>query len=236
MRTSITLAVLLALGAARGRGADADAAAVAFFEKQVRPVLAEHCHGCHSAKANKTRGGLALDSREAMLKGGESGPAVVPGKPDSSLLVKAVRAPKGELQMPPNGKLRPAQIAALEAWVRDGAVYPAGAKGTVALDPTSAEARQFWSFRPLRDQALPAVKDNKWPERRIDSFLLAEMERRKLAPSQPADRRTLIRRASFDLTGLPPTSDEVDAFVNDKGPDAYARVIGRLLASPHYGE
>jgi mono/diheme cytochrome c family protein len=239
MRGSITLAVLLTLGADRGAAAEPDPAAVAYFEKQVRPLLVEHCHGCHSAKANKTRGGLALDSREAILEGGESGPAVVPGKPELSLLVAAVRGTKAELQMPPKGKkLRPQQIATLEKWVRDGAVYPDGAKAAAApaLDPSSPEARQFWSFRPLRTHSPPAVQNAKWAQRPIDSFLLAAMEQRKLAPSAPADRRVLIRRACFDLTGLPPTPEEVDAFVRDTRPDAYARLVDRLLDSPHYGE
>jgi mono/diheme cytochrome c family protein len=237
MRGSITLVVLLTLGAGQGLAAEPDPAAVAFFEKQVRPLLVEHCHGCHSAKANKTRGGLALDNREAILKGGENGPAVVPGKPEQSRLVSAVHATKAELQMPPKGKLRPAQIAVLEKWVRDGAVYPDGAKAAAtALDPTSPEARQFWSFRPPRQQTLPAVQNAKWPQRRIDSFLLAAMEQRKLAPSAPADRRVLIRRAAFDLTGLPPTPEEVGAFVRDTRPDAYARLVDRLLDSPCYGE
>ena len=142
MRGSITLAVLLTLGASRSPSAEPDAAAVAFFEKQVRPLLVENCHGCHSAKANKTRAGLALDSREAILKGGEAGPAVVPGKPEQSLLITAVHATKAELQMPPKGKLRAQQIAVLEKWVKDGAAYPDGAKAAVAaaLDPSSPEA------------------------------------------------------------------------------------------------
>lgn len=238
MRGSITLAVLLTLGAGRGPAAEPDPAAVAFFEKQVRPLLVENCHGCHSAKANKRRGGLALDSREAILTGGDSGPAVVPGKPEQSLLVSAVHATKAELQMPPKGKLRPQQIATLEQWVKDGAVYPAGVTvvAAPALDPDAPEARQFWSFRPLRKHNPPAVQNAKWPQGPIDSFLLAAMEQRKLAPSAPADRRVLIRRASFDLTGLPPTPEEVEAFVRDARPDAYARLVDRLLDSPHYGE
>lgn len=238
MRGSITLAVLLALNFSRSPAAEPDAGTIAHFEKQVRPLLVEHCHECHSTKANKTRGGLALDSREAILKGGDSGPAVVPGKPEKSLLVSAVHATKSELQMPPKGKLRPAQIAALETWVRDGAVYPAGAKAVApaALDPSSPEARAFWSFRPLKTHAAPPVQNAKWPQRPIDAFLLAALEQRKLAPSEPADRRTLIRRASFDLTGLPPSPEEVDAFVRDARPDAYARLVDRLLASSHYGE
>ena len=240
MRGSITLAVLLALGGTPGAAADPDPAAVAFFEKQVRPLLAESCHGCHSAKAGKTRGGLALDSREAILKGGDSGPAVVPGKPAQSLLVDAVRATAAELQMPPKGKLSSQQIAVLERWVKDGAVYPSGAKTAAApaatLDPASPEARGFWSFGPLRKHEPPAVRNTTWPQRRIDFFLLAELEKHKLAPSPEADRRTLIRRASFDLIGLPPTPDEVEAFLCDNRPDAYARLVDRLLASPRHGE
>jgi hypothetical protein len=238
MRGSITLAVLLTLSAGQGLAAEPDAAAVAFFEKQVRPLLVEHCHGCHSAKANKMRGGLALDNRAAILAGGDTGPAVVPGKPEQSLLVSAVRATKTELQMPPKGKLRPEQIAILEKWIRDGAVYPDSAKAAVAtaLDPSSPEARQFWSFLPLKKYTPPVVQNTKWPQRLIDSFLLAAMEQRKLAPSALADRRVLIRRASFDLTGLPPTPEEVDAFLKDTRPDAYARLVDRLLESPHYGE
>ncbi|MCE9564882.1 MAG: PSD1 and planctomycete cytochrome C domain-containing protein [Planctomycetes bacterium] len=238
MRGSITLAVLLVLSTARSQAAEPDAAAIAFFEKQVRPLLVEHCHSCHSAKAKKARGGLELDSREAILKGGDTGPAVEPGKPEKSLLMSAVNATKTELQMPPKGKLRAPQIAALETWIRDGAVYPAGAKAatTTAFDPSSPEAKQFWSFRPLKPQPAPVVQNAKWSQRPIDTFLLAAMEQRKLTPSAPADRRVLIRRAAFDLTGLPPTPEEVDAFVRDTQPDAFARLVNRLLESPHYGE
>ncbi|MBX3401342.1 MAG: PSD1 domain-containing protein [Gemmataceae bacterium] len=236
MRHSIPFVVLLLLSVVPSVAAEPDAAAVAYFEKQVRPLLIEHCHGCHSTKSKKSRGGLALDSREAILAGGETGPAVVPGKPEQSLLIAAVHATKAELQMPPKGKLGAKQIEVLEKWVRDGAVYPEGAKAAASLDPSSAEARQFWSFQPLRPITPPAVRDSKWPQRPIDSFVLAAMEQRKLAPSAQADRRVLIRRATFDLTGLPPTPVEVDAFIQDKRPDAYARLVEWLLASPQYGE
>ncbi len=236
MRHSIPFVILLLVVMGRSGAAEPDAAAVAYFEKQVRPLLIEHCHGCHSTKSKKTRGGLALDSREAILTGGESGPAIVPGKPEQSLLIAAVHATKAELQMPPKGKLGAKQVETLEKWVRDGAVYPEGAKAAASLDPSSAEARQFWSFRPLRESPLPTVRDAKWPQRRIDSYLLAAMERNKLAPSKPADRRVLIRRASFDLTGLPPTPEDVEAFIHDQRPDAYARLVERLLSSPQYGE
>ena len=235
MRGPIALAVLLTV-AAGARADGPDAAAVAFFEKQVRPLLAEHCHACHSAKANKARGGLTLDSREALLKGGETGPAVVPGQPEKSLLVTAVHGKRPDLQMPPKGKLRPAQVAVFEKWVRDGAVYPGGATAAAPPNPTSSEARQFWSFQPLRRHPVPVVKVAAWPRRPIDSFLLAAMEARGLAPSPAMDRRTLIRRAAFDLTGLPPTPEEVAAFVADPAPDAYETLIDQLLASPHYGE
>jgi hypothetical protein len=238
MRGLITLAVLLSLSMAKVRAAEPDDAAVAFFEKQVRPLLVEQCHACHSTKAKKTRGGLALDRRDSILEGGDSGAAVVPGKPEQSLLLTAVRGTNAELQMPPKGKLRPQQIAVLEKWIRDGAVYPEGAKTATAPgnDPASHEARQFWSFQPLRQHPRPAVRNADWPQQPIDWFLLAAMEQRKLSPSAPADRHMLIRRASFDLTGLPPTPEEVETFLDDTRTDAYPRLIDRLLESPHYGE
>src|SRR6185437_7357139 len=212
MRGWVTLAAVLTLGPGLARAVDPAPATVAFFEKQVRPLLVERCHKCHSVKAKKSSGGLALDSREAILTGGDNGPAVVPGKPEKSRLVAAIHWATPDLRMPPKAKLQPAQIAVLEKWVRDGAVYPDGAQAA-AIDPRSSEARQFWSFQPLRKVPLPVVQNAKWPRKPIDYFLLAAMEQRKLTPSAPADRRALIRRASFDLTGLPPSPDEVDAFI-----------------------
>jgi hypothetical protein len=208
-----------------------------FFEKKVRPLLVERCHKCHSTQAKKRRGGLLLDSRVSILKGGDSGPAVVPADPDKSLLVQAVRYQNEQVQMPPTGKLAEAEVAVLAEWVRRGAPFPgsadtAGKKSGINL----AEGRKFWSFQPPRLVTPPAVQMQNWPQRRVDAFLLAEMEKRGLAPSPAADRRTLIRRASFDLIGLPPTPDEVDAFVNDQRPDAYPQLVERLLASPLYGE
>ena len=218
MRILLALAVLVAAGMCCAPAAEQDAASVAFFEKQIRPLLIEHCLSCHSQASKKQRGGLHLDSREAMLKGGETGPAIVPGKPLESLLIQAVHAKKGELQMPPKEKLRPQQIAALEEWVRRGAPYPAAKAATSPTDPTSAVARQFWSFQPLRTIPPPHVQNTEWPQRPIDAFLLAEMEKRKLSHSTSADRRVLIRRASFDLLGLPPTPEEVEAFLQDDRP------------------
>lgn len=210
---------------------------VAFFEAKVRPLLNDRCHSCHSTKAKKQKGGLLLDSRTSVLQGGDSGPAVVPEQPDKSLLMQAVRYQKAELQMPPKGKLSDRELAILEEWVRRGIPYPgpndlSPAKSTVNL----AEGRKFWSFQPPRMTPPPTTRDLGWAQRRIDSFLFAELDKRGLRPSPAASRRTLIRRATFDLIGLPPTPDEVGAFVNDPASDAYIRLIERLLASPQYGE
>jgi hypothetical protein len=208
-----------------------------FFEQKVRPVLVERCHKCHSQEAKKQRGGLLLDSRSAVVVGGDSGPAVVAGEPEKSLLIRAIRYQHEQLQMPPTGKLPAREVAVLEEWVRRGAPFPGG-DGAVKPQTTVniAEGRKFWSFQPPRTIDPPPVRDAAWPRRRIDNFLLAAMEKRGLAPSPPATRRVLIRRATFDLIGLPPTPEEVEAFVNDKSPDAYEKLVERLLASPQYGE
>ncbi len=228
-------AVLLVLTVPSSTARAADDAE--FFETKVRPLLAERCFKCHSASAKKQKGGLLLDGRAALLKGGDGGPAVVPGRPDDSLLVKAVRYQSESLQMPPDGKLPERDIAALEDWVRRGAAFPGPATAVTAKAPPSlVEGRNFWSFRPL-NRATPSVpRDAGWPRGRLDAFVLAELEKRGLVPSPPADRRTLIRRATFDLTGLPPTPEEIEAFVADAAPDAYERLVERLLASPAYGE
>jgi hypothetical protein len=210
---------------------------VAFFEAKVRPLLVERCHACHSTKAKKQRGGLLLDNRPAILAGGDSGPALVPGHPESSLLVKAVHYTGPDLQMPPTGRLPAHEVAVLEAWIKRGAPFPgpavaAGTQKTVNI----AAGRTFWSFQPLRESAPGETKQKGWAQRRIDNFLLAAMEKRGLAPSPAASRETLIRRVAFDLVGLPPTPEEVEAFVKDTSPRAYEQLVERLLASPHYGE
>jgi mono/diheme cytochrome c family protein len=204
-----------------------------FFEMKVRPLLAKNCYACHTASK---MGGLQLDSRESALKGGNSGPAVVPGDAEKSLLVRAVSHTHERLKMPPQGKLSAAEIADLREWVKDGAVW-----GTAALVQTPGykirpEQRAFWSFQPVRKPDPPVVKNKAWASSPIDRFILAKLEEKGLAPVRPADRRTLIRRASFDLTGLPPSPGDVDGFLNDRSPDALAKVVDRLLASPHYGE
>lgn len=207
----------------------------AFFETKIRPLLSVNCFSCHSEK--QQRGDLKLDSREAMLKGGKSGAAIVLGKPEQSPLIAAIHY-EGSLKMPPSGKLKPDQIAALTEWIKMGApwtvakaVTPAGKEMIV-----TQERRNFWAFRPIRKPTPPQVKNTAWVLSPIDQFILAKLEAKGLKPAPSADRRTLIRRATFDLIGLPPTPEEVDAFLNDKSPTAYAKVIDRLLASPHYGE
>ena len=214
---------------------------VEFFERRIRPLLSDNCYQCHSAAAEKgIKGGLSLDSREATLKGGDSGPAVVPGAPDASRLVRAVRWKDDKLQMPPKKALAPEQVALLEEWVKMGAPDPRVGAAAAAAAPATAvpleEAKKFWSYQPLQDHAVPPVRNPAWPAGPVDCFVLAKLEEKGLAPAPPADKRTLIRRATFDLTGLPPTPEEVEAFVADTTSDAFEKVIDRLLASPAYGE
>ncbi|MFN3485230.1 MAG: DUF1553 domain-containing protein [Planctomycetota bacterium] len=212
-----------------------------FFERRIRPVLADKCYKCHSAKAGKVKADLALDTREGLLRGGESGPAIVPGDPDRSLLIRAIRYTEGDLEMPPKeaDRLTPEQVRDFERWVKMGAPDPRGSDATPpAAKPKLdfAEARKFWSYRPVQDPPLPAVRDRSWPESPIDFFILAKLEEKGLRPAPDADKRTLLRRVSFDLTGLPPTPEQMEAFLADDSPDAFAKVVERLLASPHYGE
>lgn len=208
-----------------------------FFESKIRPLLAEHCYECHSAQAKNLQGGLRLDLASGVRAGGDSGAAVVPGKPDESLLIEAVRYGSDQLQMPPDGKLPDADIELLKDWVARGAPYPDDGQQAQSRKRSIdfAAGRSFWSFQPLA-AVPPPGHDPRATERRIDAFILAELEAHRLSPSPAADRRTLIRRACFDLTGLAPSPEEVEAFVNDESPDAYARLVERLLASPHYGE
>jgi hypothetical protein len=213
-------------------------AGIEFFEKKIRPVLVEHCYRCHSASTkgpSAIRSGLRLDTRDGIRKGGGAGPAVVPGKPGDSLLLAALR--HEELKMPPNGKLPDAVIADFEAWVKMGAPDPRDAK---TVPPVAGidwdKARQFWAFQPPRKHPAPPMKDAAWPRKEIDPFILADLEKRGLKPARPASKREWLRRATFDLIGLPPTPEEIAAFENDSAPDAFAKVVDRLLQSPHYGE
>ncbi len=213
-----------------------DAAGIEFFEKHVRPVFVEHCYKCHSAEAEKVKGAFLLDTREGLLKGGDTGPAIVPGDVEKSLLIKAVRYANEDLQMPPakaGGKLSAAQIADLVAWVKMGAPDPRSQKSEVRGQKS---ADMHWAFKRVTEPAVPVVKGKALVRTPVDNFILAKLEEKKLTLSPPADKRTLIRRATFDLTGLPPTPAEVEAFVADKSPEAFAKVVDRLLASPRYGE
>jgi len=208
--------------------------AAEFFEMKVRPLLAKNCFACHT---QSKMGGLSLTSREEVLKGGNSGPAIKAGDPDRSLLIQAIRQTHEKLKMPPAGKLADAEIELLAKWVKDGAAWPEHKAAPKAEGyKITAEQRAWWSFQPVRKPAPPAVKDTAWPKTDIDRFLLAAMESKGVKPVAPADRRTLLRRVSYDLTGLPPTQDEVRDFIADKSPDAYAKVVDRLLVSKRYGE
>lgn len=209
-----------------------------FFETKIRPVLAVHCGNCHGSEAEKLRGGLLVDDRESLRLGGHSGPAVVPGDPDESLLILAIRHHDPDLQMPPDEKLPDSVIADFEAWVSMGAPDPRTETAKVAThsDMKLDQGRAFWSFQPPRQSPPPEVRREDWPRNEIDRFLLAALESRGLAPVGDADRSRWLRRVSFDLIGLPPTPEELDAFLEDESPDARERVVDRLLDSPHFGE
>jgi hypothetical protein len=214
-------------------GADSDD----LFETKIRPVLAKNCFACHT---QSQMGGLRLDSRDAVLKGGKSGPALIPGDPDESLLIQAVSQTHERLKMPPSGKLGEAEIGDLTAWVKAGAVWPqrpvAAAAGKSSEYRITPEQRGFWSFQPVRAPEIPRVTNKSWVRTPIDNFILARLEKEGLKPVAFAEKRTWLRRVSFDLLGLPPTAEEVDAFIADRSPNAYAKVVDRLLESPHYGE
>ena len=216
--------------------AEPTAEQIEFFEAKIRPVFADNCYSCHSA-AQKVKGGLRLDAPTALLKGGDNGPVIVPGNPDASLLIKAVRYTDADLQMPPKDKKLPAeQIALLETWVKMGAPLPKTSDAKLALTEVSVARTQHWAFQAVQKPALPKVKKSSWVQTPVDTFILVKLEEKKLKPAAAADRRTLIRRVSYDLIGLPPTPEEVEAFVKDRSPDAYTKLVDRLLTSPHYGE
>jgi len=234
-RILIVLFVLLA----RAVPAADSAASHDFFENKIRPLLIEHCLKCHDGAAtDKPKGGLALDTRAGWQKGGEHGPAIVPGDPAKSLLIRAISYSDPNLQMPPKGKkLLPQQVALLEEWVRMGAHDPRTSKpsGPPLTDPNVV--KNHWAFQPVREPVVPKIGIRKSAfGNPIDAFVLAKLAAKNWSLSAPADPRTLIRRAYFDLHGLPPSMAEVEAFVSDKSPDAFAKLVDRLLASPRYGE
>jgi hypothetical protein len=204
--------------------------AVAFFETSVRPVLVESCQKCHGPE--KQKADFRVDSREAILRGGSLGPAVVPGKPEESLLVEAIaHGEDDDLQMPPSGRLPDSTVEALTRWVEMGAPWGETSTADAAHNPEN-----HWAFQPLRETPVPEVRDRAWAKTAIDARVLAKLEAEGMTPSPPVDRRTLLRRASMDLVGVPPTIAEIAAFERDGSPDAFAKVVDRLLASPMYGE
>jgi hypothetical protein len=230
------LVALAAAGVARAQ----PPTSVEFFEKKVRPVLIAHCLECHGADPKKPKGGLRLTSRAEMLKGGDTGPAVVADQPTTSRLLQAVRYASDDLKMPPKGRLRESEIADLEAWVKAGVVWPEVPNST-AEKPKGGhlftdDQRRFWAFQPVKDPPIPSVRNSAWVRSPIDAFLLARLEAAGLTPARPADKYQLLRRVTFDLTGLPPTPDEIEAFLADESPNAFEKVVDRLLASPAYGE
>ena len=208
-----------------------------FFEKRIRPLLTERCYECHSAD-KKQKGGLRLDTRDGWSKGGDTGPALVPGEPEKSLLIKAVRYGDPALQMPPKKRLDPKQIADLEQWIKMGAPDPRTETFVAAKQSglSIEEGRKFWAYQSPVKPALPKVRDTSWPRNDIDYFILQKIERKNLKPVGDATHEVLARRVYFDLIGLPPTPEQIDHFLNDTSPDAYARLIDRLLASSHFGE
>ncbi len=231
----ISIGLVLIASSESALATDAD-----FFEKKVRPVLVEHCFECHSGDSQES--GLRVDSLASLLTGGDRGPALVVGKPNESILIQAIRH-DDTLQMPPERKLSQAVINDLMLWVSEGAVWPDAGPVTVAAKPTgverkpTAEDRQFWAFRPPVRHAIPQGPDPRnWSRTPIDRFVLQKLNEQQITPNEIADKRTLIRRATLALIGLPPTPEEVRAFLADESPEAFEKVIDRLLASPRYGE
>ncbi|MCY3591823.1 MAG: PSD1 and planctomycete cytochrome C domain-containing protein [Acidobacteria bacterium] len=234
------LAWLAAVGTVAG-ASEIDPADLEFFESKIRPVLAERCYQCHGGDPAKIRGGLILLDAEGVRAGGDSGAVIVPGSPEDSLMIEALHY-EGLTQMPPDGKLPAHVIADFEQWIRRGAPDPRTGGEQTVVATRAAEAfdygpgREHWAFRRVEDPALPEVENEAWVSRDLDRFILSRLEERGLAPVAPADRRTLLRRATFDLIGLAPTEAEIEDFLADEGPAAFAKVVDRLLASPHYGE
>ena len=236
------LLALVAVVAQPARAQELPSDDLEHFESKIRPVLAERCYQCHGANPERIQAGLALVDAAGLRAGGDSGAVVVPGSPDESLLIDVIRY-DGPIKMPPDGRLPAAVVADFERWVARGAVDPRTTDAPVVAARSDSGAaydfgpgREHWAFRPMARPEPPAVADPAWARNAIDRFILARMEAEGLAPVAPAGRRQLLRRVTFDLTGLPPTPDEIDAFLADERPDAWERVVERLLASPRYGE
>ena len=235
MRCPKSFAGLLFLLGAPALVQAADPAGLQFFEQKIRPVLLKECYSCHSEESKKSKGGLLVDTRDGLLKGGDSGPALVPGKAVDSLLMKALR--HDEIEMPPKGKLSDEVIGDFERWISIGAPDPRTGKAATTQTTIDLEAgKKFWAFQAPKPTTPPTVKNAGWARTDIDRYILAKLEAKGMQPAPDADRVTLIRRASVVLTGLPPTPAEIDSFVRDSSPEAYTNLVDRLLASPAFGE
>jgi len=238
LRTSLVCLVVLVSASRAEDGATKEG--LAYFEQHIRPLLAQRCYTCHSTRSKKQEGGLLLDSRPGWAKGGEQGPAVIPGNPDASLLIRAVRYTDADLRMPPDKPLPKEAVARFEQWVKLGAPDPrqgqAPEKGHEGNPSDPIAGRAHWAFRPLSHYPPPAVHSFDWPRSPIDSFILAKLEAADLQPAPDADRPTLLRRIHFQLVGLPPTGEQVAAFLEDERPDARERMVDQLLDSPQFGE
>ena len=211
---------------------------VTFFENEVRPLLANNCFECHSATAKKLQAGLRVDSLKGILRGGDSGPAIEPGKPGESMIMSAVRYE--DFEMPPGGKLAPKDVAILDKWISMGAPWPEEPEPKMGVSRQEFDWQQrkieHWCWQAITPGTPPTVSDSAWPANPIDSFILAKLDAEKLSPAIDADKRTLIRRIYFDLIGLPPTPEQVGAFLDDESKYAYEKVVDELLKSPHFGE
>ncbi|MEP6754204.1 MAG: DUF1549 domain-containing protein, partial [Chthonomonadales bacterium] len=240
LAAAASLAVGASLPATNDTNSQDKAADLEFFEKSIRPILAENCYSCHSVAKGQSQSGLTLDSLDGLRKGGTRGTALNLVKPASSLILHAVGYDDKDLQMPPKGKLAAADIANLEQWVKNGAVWPKEAPPTpVKAAPVfnlKARRDSHWAWQTIKRAAIPTVKNKAWVKTPVDAFLLSKLEQAGLKPAAEAEKRVLIRRATYDLTGLPPTVKDVNDFLADKSPSAYEKLVDRLLASPHYGE
>ena len=228
--------ILLTAGSAWAGDPSVERQRLDFFETKIRPILVEHCYECHAADSKKLSGGLLVDSRQGLLEGGESGPAVVPGDLEESLLISALK--HDDFEMPPQGKLSSEVVADFEKWIQDGAIDPRLATNLVArpqaIDIESG--RKHWAYYPLKAPTIPTIKNTAWPSNDIDRFILARLEAARLQPDPDAKKIVLVRRLYFDLIGLPPTPEQIVQFVNDKSPGAYENLVDRLMESPRFGE
>ena len=235
--TSCIVVSLLAGSAALAQTTPISSGHLAFFESKVRPVLVERCHSCHSEQASTVFANLKLDSRAGVERGGHSGLVVNPGDPDSSRLIKALRYDPGLVGMPPTGKLPDRQIEALTEWVRIGAPWPEQEAAAVTSEVLSEDRRKdHWAWQPVKKPDLPEIVNTDWPRGAIDRFILAKLEEKGITSGKDAGRYATLRRLTFDLTGLPPTPESIEAFANDSSATALETATGRLLDSPEFGE